>query len=1031
MVRYRVPAGARMRSQRIAVFGAAIVGISATSSCAAATPAISVPAGRLAQALTTLGRQAGIDILFSNAVVGDRVTAGVRGRIGAADALSRLLSGSGLTFHRTADGAFVVNRMTDAGAVMPAAEETIPEILVIGRRAQNSDIRRTESDIQPYQVYTRRDIQRAHSDSVDDFARTRLSSNAQIAAPAQLASNTGETRSEIDLRGLGPNQTLVLVDGRRLPNLPQAPFSFDQPDVNGIPVEMIDRIEVLSGTAGGVYGTGAVSGAVNIVLRRDYRGVEVAATTGLTTRGDAFQHRLFGRVGFTPDRGRTEVMLAASTMRNAVLHAGERDYVLRARRRRFANDPVGYLAEFPIGAGVNVYSSTPLTLRAAYGGTALGSTFTTLPLTPGLDLAQRNALLVANAGTTTLDLSPGINGEQASIAAAPSARSIFVNARHDFGGVVAFVDLFDSRNHGRLGSTGQRTSLNPLGPDQPNNPFQQAIILAVPLDPLGFDGDVLIKTRRYTAGLIVPLPGGWRANVEYGGGRARNRTDLTNAFLANGFYPAFALGQPLPGLPPLDPFGDFTQFQAALQAYAVSSSQKSDQSNKFRDANLRVAGNLVDLPGGPATLTLLAEQRREKVEASQFALTLQGSPTGSLLLPRVVQRAESLYGEARLPVAGDGGLLSRLELQLAVRQDWTHITLPGAVTFFETDSPPFTKARDTTLYTAGARFSPLPDVILRASVATGALPPATSQLGSRQFTFTDSTTDPKRGNRRIGTETTLTTISGGSPDLKPERARSLSVGLIASPFGSDGPRLSLDFTRIDKRDEIVTFPANTAARLIALEAQYPDRVTRAPLSDADRALGFSAGPITGLDFRNINLGRTRIDAIDATLDHDFTVDRLGDFQARLRATWEPTLRQRLDDTAPAIERVGYSDGPLEWRVNGSIDWTRGRSTLGASFQLFSRYKPNYAVSPLHEDAFHIRQQGSRYIPGQLYFDVTGIYRFAPIAGSSGPKLRWGVINVFDHRPPTVADSRTPGYSYYGDPRRRRFQVTLELPFAGL
>jgi outer membrane receptor protein involved in Fe transport len=134
-------------------------------------------------------------------------------------------------------------------------------------------------------------------------------------------------------------------------------------------------------------------------------------------------------------------------------------------------------------------------------------------------------------------------------------------------------------------------------------------------------------------------------------------------------------------------------------------------------------------------------------------------------------------------------------VQLALRQDWTRSTLPGAATFVATDPPPYAKQNSTTLYTAGARVMPLPGVMLRASLATGALPPATSQLGTRQFNAAGGAQDPRRGGRLVGSETAALTRTGGNADLRPERARSISLGAVITPGGSDGPRISIDFTR--------------------------------------------------------------------------------------------------------------------------------------------------------------------------------------------------------------------------------------------
>jgi outer membrane receptor protein involved in Fe transport len=1014
-----------MRSGLVA-FSIVAATLASAPAPAAGAPRVNIPAGRLATALTTLGRQMGVDILFADELVGDRTSPAISGRIEVAEALDRVLAGTGLTF-RVIDGAYVIVRAPEADDAPP--QETIPEILVLGRRAQNGDIRRTRDDIQPYQVYGGRDVQRAQSRSIDDFARSRLPANAQIASPAQTGS---DTRSEINLRGLGANQTLMLVDGRRLPSLPNPPFSFNQPDVNAIPVEMIDRIEVLTATAGGVYGTGAISGMVNVVLRRDYRGGALSATAGISARGDAFQSRLFGRFGFTPDGGRTDVMLAFGTSRERPLLAGRRDFLARAVRRRFANAPDDVLttSNLPIGNGINILGAGPLSLDPEFGGTELGARFTTLPLGLSGDVSRRNSLLVANAGTLSLDLAPGVDGETISIEGSPVTRSIFLNVRHDFGGgVEAVLDILDARNSGRRRTPTIFTSFYAIAADRPINPFQQTIFLAVPVRTLG-GGDALTvnETRRVTASIGVPLPGKWRANAEVGLGRAAARSETTNPLAVADLISGLSGRAPLNGGSALDPLGDWAQFEAALASYADRRTSILPPSSRLRNFTLRVAGPVLDLPGGTATLSLLAEERRETVAAADAQLYL-GSELLSLQLPRLAQRVRSVYGEARVPLTADRGLLSRLELQLALRQDWTRSTLPGAATIFDRDPPSLENSSVTTLYTLGTRISPVPGLTLRASTTTGALPPATSQLGSRKFAGTANAPDLKRGGRLLGTEVATTFVTGGRVDLRPERSRSMSLGLVITPGGSSGPRLSLDFTRIMKRDEIVPLLGSSAALLLANEASYPDRLTRAPLSDADRLAGFSAGPVTQIDLTTINLGSTRVDALDLSVDQTVDLPRAGELNAYLRATWEPSLSRRVAPGARKVERVGYFDGPLEWRGNAGLDWTRDRLTVGINGQFYSRYRIVKSItSPTDEQT--VRTQGARYVPSQFYADLYGTYRLGRSRATGSAELRLGISNVFDSRPPTVVDPAGLGYSFYGDPRRRRVQLSLEVPFAG-
>src|SRR3954470_10136567 len=205
---------------------------------------VRIPAGPLSEALRQLTRQTGAELLYDPAIVRGLRSSAVGGPLAAEQALSRLLSGSGVGYRRTSTGAFVlfaIAQTPDASVQQPP----VPEILVIGVRSQNADIRRTRNDIQPYVVSTKSDIENAHSDNVGQFMRSRIPANAQVVEPAQdiRLAGPGFVNSKIDLRGLGTLRTLVLVDGRRLPSIPSAQRDFDQADLNAIPLSSIERIE--------------------------------------------------------------------------------------------------------------------------------------------------------------------------------------------------------------------------------------------------------------------------------------------------------------------------------------------------------------------------------------------------------------------------------------------------------------------------------------------------------------------------------------------------------------------------------------------------------------------------------------------------------------------------------------------------------------------------------------------------------------------------------------------------------------------
>jgi iron complex outermembrane receptor protein len=470
---------------------------------------------------------------------------------------------------------------------------------------------------------------------------------------------------------------------------------------------------------------------------------------------------------------------------------------------------------------------------------------------------------------------------------------------------------------------------------------------------------------------------------------------------------------------------------------------------------------MLTLPGGPLTLSLLAEERHERIGASRFYLPISGPDSpADVPLPRVSTRARSVYGELRAPLtdrdSGPAGLKG-LELQLAVRRDETRLTLPANLRPDETLNDTLITSRSSaSVYTIGLRVSPMDGVMLRSSVASGFLPPRADQIASSIISYSSdldlvqagagggvgvksryqyidprsAAPDPKRAGAPIATEGVYDLISGGSTHLKAERARSLSAGIVLTPTMIDRLRVSVDYTRIDKTGEIGQFHVREPEFFLANENVYPDRVIRAPLTDADRAKGYTGGVVTAIDTTNFNIAKTWIEAVDVQADYALPTQRHGDFRLHAAATWQPTLKRRPLRDSAALNAVGYFDGPLEWRGNGGLEWTKGPLTLGGSAIYYDRYRISYSDDQASTAALRKQIQGSSRAPGQIYFDLFAARRLAlPAQGRMAAlDIRFGVQNVLDHSPPVLIRTFGNTYSTYGDPRRRRFELSLVASF---
>ncbi|MES3100580.1 TonB-dependent receptor plug domain-containing protein [Sphingomonas faeni] len=932
----------------------------------------------------------------------------------------------------------------------------MPDILVIGKRTQNTDIERKENDVQPYKVWTSGDVAKAHSTSIDDFLRSKVTSNTQ--AGSALQSATGDTRSEVNLRGLGATQTLMLVDGRRLPSLPStalANIGIEQSDINAIPLSAIERIEVLDSTAGGIYGPGATGGVVNIILKRDYRGVEINGTSGAANRGDASYTRIDGRLGFTPDHGATDVMLTASVAWLPQLRVGQRDFRSESRVRHQANDPQGLALYPPVSQSLNIATSGGghLVLDPSYGGADLGSAITSVPTSYGGVLADGGRLLQANAGRYDTARPATAPGGASSLLSGARTTALSANVRHRLGTALEiYLDSLFLEGLGHAVSEPSATVVE-IAADAPTNPFQQDIVVSYPLKEQTITRN-RIRTTRFTGGVIADLPDGWKGNLDLAVGQASIRTAARMTTLS-GYFPYYVYygWAATPGLPANVLAGQQT-FEDSTAALTLESNLSIRRTTKFSDLSLRLAGPLLTLPGGPMTLTILGEDRVERSAKTMAQLPTDGTDnpgnTAELPLPAFNVRTRSVYAELRAPLtdryAGPAGLRGA-ELQFALRHDVVRSILP-ADTFTDALDNTVTQriARAATLYTAGIKTSPFDGLLLRGSVATGFMPPAINQYASSSylithdkrflpanpttdaFLFLKTLPDAQRPGQILGGEGILTLSYGGSARLKPEHAQSISLGAVVTPLQVNDLRISVDYTRIRKTGEIVRVHSQDYAYFFQNEQRLTGRVVRAPLTEADRARGYTGGVVTGIDTTAFNLGETKVDAIDLQVDYHVPVRGLGGLKFQGAATWNPSLRRYGGPETTTTNYAGYSDGPLNWRANGGVEWSYGAQTLG----FMATFYGDYRIAAAQDDAATADGlaliQGGPKIPSQLYFDLFASRTIRLPEGRRSLELRVGMQNVFNHSPPIIVAEYGNNYSAYGDPRLRRFELNVAMRF---
>lgn len=300
--------GARRRSRirTLALAGAASL-LFVSAPALAQQQAYDIPTTSLSEALRDFGQVSGKQIIFTDDLVRGKKSAALKGNFTSEEALSRLLVGSGLRAEVAPSGAIMI--VSREGNGNPAGESapSSGEEQATGTAASNEAIVVTGTNIRgrapagsPLTVFSRQDILSTGAITLQDFAKYVPQNFALVDADTSVDSANGSAGTNFgrgasfNLRGLGPGATLTLLDGHRM-----APAGTDgsQVDISAIPLSAIRRVEVLGDGASAIYGSDAVAGVVNVILRDDFRGAETTATYGDSTRGGAEQYnvsQLFG-----------------------------------------------------------------------------------------------------------------------------------------------------------------------------------------------------------------------------------------------------------------------------------------------------------------------------------------------------------------------------------------------------------------------------------------------------------------------------------------------------------------------------------------------------------------------------------------------------------------------------------------------------------------------------------------------------------------------------------------------------------------
>lgn len=1022
-----------------------------------------IDAGPLDVSLQTFTAQSGLDALAPSALTSGKAAPAVSGNMSPTEVLKKLLRGSGLTFIRTREGKITLQAASGATATADSDGPVSADVSVQSQRpiqrfdpVANVDISRTIDDVQPYYIFDSQTIEDSGALNIEDFLKQRLTMNTVVQTNNQIyglrtASSVplGNT-SSINLRGLGTNETLILVDGHRLAGV-SIEGNSQQPDINGIPIAAIDRIEVLPSSAAAIYGGSAVGGVINIILKKNYNGGDIKYSYENVVRGSAPISTLDGSYGFSAEEGKTRVMMTAHYSDAQPLDLEDRQYLVeRGISSILQNNPSTLLYSglpFAGGSNPNITSNSydqngnqiPLTLK---NGTPLSALFTSV--CPGISSttpeAALNSCLLANAGKYNFALSPGVGsyGLQQPLGYSQRVLSGMLTVRRDMSSwLEAFVELSASKNDGS-------SVYNPIA-DQgnwgvpstsPTNPFQQDVTITLP-STLAVPLIANSTNEGATAGLTAHLPMNWLVETDYTWSRNQFSSLYYNVddYALDG-TPAFT-NPPTTGVlasGALNPFVDTGAHPLNFYPYIAPVSYGS--SSTLNDVALRATGPVYEFPWGSPNLAIGLEHRTESYPTNtQYDnFPISTSQDNYTTYFGQSQTTDSLYAEGTIPLITKSNSfvgVRSFELQIADRIErysvdagtTSEVVVPAGEPSlgpgpYHCYAPSLNQAcqeavpSNTTHYksnnaTFGFRYKPIEDVTLRASLGTAFLPPTFSQLlpNPEVLPNGDTITDPK-----TGATYPVNTIAGGNPNLKPEHDKNWDVGLIYQPIDGplDGLRVDLEYYDIVQIDAIVSITGQE----ILSDPGLASRVTRSP----------TTGSITEINEALINASKYQTQGWDFSIDYRLTTSA-GTFEFVGATTLIEHERRQFSIGYPSQDFVGQADegGEVKTRATGTLTWQREHWRLGWSTRWFDSYD---------SDMYDAPAQGSARIPSQIYHDFLASYAFGKQSGSilSNLTIQAGIKDVFNSSPPFDA-AFVPFYvSPYGDLRMRDFRLSLRKAF---
>ncbi len=928
---------------------------------------LNLPQQPLTQSVISLGKAGGISIVGPSYLLNGLTGPALNGKFTPREALIQLLADTHLTTKEINHKVVALVPKERHPAVADGAPPIFEELVIIGHRVTGSLLDRTDlQGSSPVDIITARELELSGSQNVAEFLKfiPAVSGNSTSTA----ISNGGDGTATVTLRGLPANNTLVLLNGKRIAT---EGLDGDSVDLNSIPSAAVERIEILKDGASAIYGTDAIAGVVNIIMKRDYEGFQLEQYFGSSYKNDLetnSTHLMWGYAG-----ERASFLISAQHFDQNGLFSRERSLSSNADGRarggadkRSTATPNARIT-LPDERVVILDQGNPGHSAEDFRAATDEDRFNFLSQTSTISPSTRQSIYLAGhlqiSDDANLSLDANFNKTEATI-------------------TLASTPLFTAFENTPI----------IVAADNIHNPFGQDIDdvrrRVIELDPRRQKNTTEVKRVSLT------LDGYW-GNTSWELNGIWSETDakefannlLSEARVQRALGPAAECrGIAVDGCEPLNVFGPPSSIDETQLAY-LQTYERTEGNSRLYGLNGNLSAAMVELPSGPIYAAAGFDARRESVN-SRTLFNGDGSPAIGSVSKNPTRGSRRIYEgflELQVPIVKQIPLAHSLDLELALRHSKYN-------DFGKNTSPKI-----------GLRYRPVPQLLLRSTYSEGFRAPNLGELYTGSFQSQLPLTDPCSFADNVGVLPGCTTQSdpariqflttfAGEPNLNPETSKSYTFGVVWTPWVAGDLLVSLDQFSIDQ-ENIVSANAQLILDRNARFNEFSDFVSR----DANGEINRIFSPF-------INIGVRKISGVDTAIRYTRNTSKLGSFTYSLNASYLDEYAFRLAGDSPFENLEGtFEDAANEgsgalpkWKANTGIFW---------SFkQVEFNYSINYVSSVRENIPFTDGER--REIDSWLTHDAQFSYK----AGQRHQlKLSLGIDNIWNEAPPFAASAFNDNY----------------------